>query len=299
MKIAIILNGISGKKKKFYRELLPPLQQKFDVEVFETKFADHACALAADCVNNHADVVISAGGDGTLNQVVNGLLSVPDKKLPALALLPLGSGNDFAHTLGATADATALIGLLQNQPVPVDVGHITCRNLEGNPKQHYFINECSLGMGPATVKQMERAPKWLSPNLRYLTSILKTFFTHQPEWVELKTEKQHWKGKARVVAIANGKTFGSKIYIAPDAEINDGIFNTFLVAEVPLLRFLVYLQVIKSGRKINYPAVTYSHARQVELHSPNEMLMEAEGELVGKLPAQITLLPGRLLVYKK
>lgn len=297
MKIAIILNGISGKKKKFYREILPALQQKFEVGVYETKFANHARELATACVTQDVDVIISAGGDGTLNQVVNGLFDAAGKKLPALAVLPLGSGNDFAHTLGATANATNLIKILQTQPTPVDVGHITCRGMDGNPKQHYFINECSLGMGPATVRQMERAPKWLSPNLRYLTSILKTFFTHQPEWVELRTEGEHWKGKARVVAIANGKTFGSKIYIAPDAEINDGIFNTFLVAEVPLLRFLIYLQVIKSGKKIDYPAVTYSKARQVELSSPNDMMIEAEGELVGKLPASIKMEAGKILFH--
>lgn len=297
MKIAIILNGISGKKKKFYRDILPALEQKFQVDVHETRFANHAYTLAVASVNSNVDVLISACGDGTLNQVVNGLLSVTDKKLPALALLPLGSGNDFANTLGVTADAKSLISLLERKPAPVDVGHITCRDMQGNPKQHYFINECSMGMGPATVRQMERAPKWLSPNLRYLTAILKTFFTHQPEWVELKTEERHWKGKARVVAIANGKTFGSKIYIAPEAKIDDGIFNTFLVAEVPLLRFLVYLQVIKSGKKINYPAVMYSTARQVELDSPNEAFIEAEGELVGKLPASVKIEPGKISFF--
>lgn len=295
MKVAIILNGISGKKKKFYRNILPVLQQKFNTEVFETKFANHAFELAAACIHDSVDVIISAGGDGTLNQVVNGMLSVADKKLPTLALIPLGSGNDFANTIGATTNVNSLTDLLlQNNPSLVDVGSIQCQDVKGNFKHHYFINECSLGMGPATVRQMEHAPKWLPPNLRYLTSIIKTFFTHKPEWVEIKTEKDHWKGKARVVAIANGKTFGSKIYIAPDAKIDDGIFNTFVVAEIPLLRFLLYLQVIKGGKKIDYPAVKYSKATSAELSSQESTMIEAEGELVGQLPASIKIEPKKI-----
>lgn len=301
MKIVVILNGVSKKKKKFYHFILPVLTQSFSVEVFETTFANHAHQLAAEAVLKKVDVIISAGGDGTLNQVLNGMMSVAhENNLPVLGLIPLGSGNDFANSANLRANPIDLLDLLKkNQPKPTDIGKVICRNSSNEVITHYFINVCSLGMGPATVQRMGKSPKWLSADFKYLLSIVQTFFTHKPEEVELQTPSWSWKGKARVVAIANGQSFGNKIYIAPDSKLDDGVFSTFISGNVPLLKFLLYLQQLKNKKRITDAQISYSNTANVEITSSNKLMLETEGELIGFLPASIEMLPRQIRFFRK
>ncbi len=296
MKIAIILNGISRKKKRFYQQILPSLQRRFSVEVFETLFSGHAIQLSGEAVIKGFDIILSAGGDGTLNQVVNGILKAPESyKLPVLGIIPLGSGNDFAGMMGVSGDPLQLLNFLdQNNPKSVDVGKISCHHKERGSVEKYFINVCSLGMGPATVHRLERLPRWMGTNFRYYVSVLNTFFTHPSEKFEVNTSGWTWKGNARVVAIANGKSFGNKIYIAPEARPDDGVFSTFIATDMPLLKFLFVLKTVKMKKIVRDHHVIYSTANELEITSPDPAWIEAEGELAGMLPARVEMQKGRI-----
>jgi len=289
--IAIILNGISRKKKFFYQTILPVLASKHAVEVRETKYAGHARELAAQAAQNKTEVILSAGGDGTLHQVLNGVFDAGTETQTTLGVIPLGSGNDFAGAVGATTNGKDILEIIARGGKPTDVGLILCKDFAAQDMTRYFINVCSMGMGPATIKQMEKAPLWVGVNGRYLTSILKTFFTHKPEQLELKTSTWNWQGKARVLAIANGKSFGNKIYLAPDAKQDDGLFNLFVAADLPLLKFLRYLQTIKKSRKVTDAGIYYAETNQIEISAPERVAIEAEGEAVGFLPATISIKP--------
>ncbi len=299
MKIAIILNGISRKKKRFYHKILPDLEKNFKVEVFETQYSGHATQLGHEVVKHGYDVILSAGGDGTLNQVVNGMLVSDSSKLPMLGIIPLGSGNDFAGMMNISGEASQLVNILK-EPTPslIDVGKITCLNREGSPVTRYFINVCSLGMGPATVQRLERLPRWLGTGLRYYVSVLSTFFTHPTEKFEVRTTDWTWQGNARVVAVANGKSFGNKIYIAPKAEPDDGVFSTFIATNMSLLKFLFVLQTVKMKKTVNDNRVLYATATSLELSSPDLAWIESEGELAGLLPARVELQKGKIQFLK-
>jgi diacylglycerol kinase (ATP) len=300
LKILIILNGISRKKNFFYREILPALQENFEITLAETAYANHATQLASEALSQGFDCVLSAGGDGTLHQVINGiLLNGNSDALPSIGVIPLGSGNDFATACGIEANATSIIKLLkENSPKPTDVGKILCEDSHGNKIQKYFINVCSLGMGPATVQQMEKSPKWMSADLRYFTAILKTFFTHEPEKILAKSENWEFSGRVRVFAVANGKSFGNKIFIAPDAKMEDGWLNTFLASDLPLAKFLWYLQTIKLKKKIADSRIMYSKVKEVTISGSQKALLEAEGEMVGQLPAQIAILEKHINFFR-
>ena len=296
MRIAIIINGISRKKKRFYQRILPSLKQKFIVEIFETQFSGHATQLSGEAVAKGFDVILSAGGDGTLNQVVNGMLkSTVPNKLPVLGIIPLGSGNDFAGMMGVSGHPQQLVKLLdESKPKHIDVGKISCSDKEGGSVEKYFINVCSLGMGPATVHRLERLPRWMGTSFRYYASVLNTFFTHPPEAFEVRTARWTWKGNARVVAIANGKSFGNKIYIAPEAQPDDGIFSTFIATDMALLKFLFVLITVKMKKIVHDHHVIYSTANELEIDSPIPAWIEVEGELVGLLPAHVEMQKGRI-----
>jgi diacylglycerol kinase (ATP) len=300
MRIAIILNGISRNKKKFYADFYPLLTKKFEVEVFETQSENHAIELAANATKNEFDVILSAGGDGTLHQVINGILnSQNNTRLPTVGIIPLGTGNDFARTCGIKSDVNQLIQLLEkNKAEPIDIGLVNCVDEKGKAAARYFINACSLGMGPEVVKRLKKSDRSLGPSLTYLKAITSTFFTHQPQEISAKSNSWEWKGKARVLAVANGKSFGNALYIAPDANTNDGQFNIFVAGDLPLWKFLLYLQTIKSGKKLTDPKITYGKVTALELTALESCAIEAEGEAIGFLPAKITLQPSRISFLK-
>lgn len=296
MKVAIILNGISRKKSTFYKSILPLLKEKFFVAVFETQYPAHATQLAIDAVLNRYDVILAAGGDGTLNQVLNGILTKDTtSSLPVLGVIPLGSGNDFAALMDVKAEPSQLIDLITNNKArSIDVGKISCVGKEGGLNERYFINVCSMGMGPATVQRIERLPRWLGPGLRYFTSVLNTFLTHPSERFEVISKGWTWEGKARVVAIANGKSFGNRIYIAHEAEPDDGLFNTLIATDMPLPKFLLTLQRLKSRQRVKDYSMIYATTNELQLSSPKPTFIEAEGEIAGYLPASVIMLKGRI-----
>lgn len=299
MKIFVILNGVSRKKAKFYREILPALRTNHDCIVEETLYSGHAIKLAQEATQQNFDCILSAGGDGTLNQVLNGMLLDNQADLPGLAIIPLGSGNDFAGSCGLKEDVHQLISLLdKNAPKATDVGNIICSDSSGGQAQKYFMNVASVGMGPATVLQMEKLPRWLGSDLRYLTAILHTFFTHRPTDLSIKSDTWSWNGKARVWAMANGQSFGNRIYIAQQSKSNDGIFDTFLASDVPLLKFLIYLQQLKGKKKLEDTKIQYNRGVSFEFTSSQNLAIEADGEIQGYLPAQVTVLPKRIKIYR-
>ncbi len=294
MTITIILNGLPKKKKKFFNKIYPALRQHFALDIFETQHAAHAEELAFQAGKNNAAIILASGGDGTLHQVVNGILK-SENTLPILGLIPLGSANDFASTCFLKSGPQQIVQLLQAmQPKPTDLGKIRCVASNGKETLRYFVNVCSVGMGPEVVKRLASSSQMLGPSFSYFTSILSTFISHRPQEVYCKAPSWEWKGKARVLALANGKAFGDSTYIAPEAEIDDGLLNSFIAGDLPLWKFLLYLQSIKGKKKIKDSMIHYNTTEQVELSSPAFCALEADGELIGRLPASIEIMRGKI-----
>lgn len=294
MKIVVILNGVSRKKHFFYTKILPVLRNSFAIEVLETQYPNHAKELAAQAAKQKTDVVLAAGGDGTLHQTLNGLYTSGTEVLPSLGIIPLGTGNDFAKLCGAKSDAHLLADQLRRKPLSTDVGKISCVNAQGEPVTEYFINVCSVGMGPEVVRRLQSSSRLWGAGITYVQAIVATFFTHRPHPLNIDAYDWKWRGKARVLAVANGKSFGNSIYIAPDARPDDGIFSTFLAGDLKLLKFLYCLQRIKSKKKVRDNRVFYNTCTSVNLTSEVPTFIEADGELAGMLPAKIELLPGAI-----
>lgn len=290
-KIVVILNGISRKKKKFYREILPDLSKKYWVDVWETGFRNHAVALGSEAVKLNPMAILAAGGDGTLNQVLNGIIKAAPTWSGGLGVIPLGTGNDFARIDNIKPTAPDIIERIERGGKLTDVGQVTCLNEQGQQSIRHFINVASLGMGPSVVRRLFKSNRSLGPTITYLKAITKTFLSHKPESVEIKADDWIWQGKLRVLAIANGPSFGSGMYIAPKAQPDDGLFNTFLVGKIPLLKFLWFLQLVKSKKKILDHHVQYGFCTKLSLSAPQACWIETEGELAGMLPAKIEIMP--------
>jgi YegS/Rv2252/BmrU family lipid kinase len=291
VKIVVVLNGVSWKKTLFYRQILPSLQSHFSVSVKETERAGHAEELASGALTDAPDFLLAAGGDGTLNQVINGVMKAGTRALPTLGLIPLGSGNDFARSANVSVDPEQLISLLRaNQPKLIDVGRAELLDEKGKPTVRFFINVCSIGMGPEVVQRIAREQNLLGPGFTYFKGIVTTFLSLKAVPIDVTcSEGWEWKGKARAFAIANGKSFGHAVYIAPDAELDDGVLNTFLATDFPMWRFLWYLQTIKGGKKVTDPNILYKIGKTFKVESSETLPVEAEGELIGFTPLNCTI----------
>lgn len=296
MRIAVILNGLSRKKRFFYSRLLPVISENHEAKVFETQSSTDAFTFSAQAVSEKYDLIIAAGGDGTINQVLNGMLSSGASKdeLPALSILPAGSGNDFARTVKITLSVKALKQRLETFNLGfMDVGLVT---YQSNSKEAntYFLNVASAGMGPEVLNKMASGKKTLGPAFAYYSAILQTFLTYRCMRVSIKTPEWNWSNKLRTLAIGNGKFFGSGLAIAPDAQPNDRIFSAFVCGNVSVLDFIRYTEKLKSSKKINHPKISYRTAQTLELTSETPCRIEADGELLGFLPARIEVLPARI-----
>lgn len=295
MKVAIILNGISRRKKFFYKTLLPAIRPIAEADVYETKTPADAVALASDAVEKKYDIVLAAGGDGTLHQVLNGILknSSEPGDLPVLGVIPLGSGNDFARTLHIKAQPGFMKSMLTARPAWIDVGNVQYE-LEGKSLEAYFINVADAGMGPEVIHALRNSKKRLGASVAYYAAILSAFFTYRCMRVQVKTSEWEWVNKLRTLAVGNGKFYGHGLCIAPGANVQDGKLDTFVCGDVSVFDFMRYSSALKNSREIRHSKIAYSHAKELLLLSETPCRIEADGELLGFLPARVAVIPGQI-----
>lgn len=261
------------------------------VEFKHTTGRKHAIELGRNAAVNGCDFLIGVGGDGTLYELVNGLLQseIPPQDLPVLGLLPYGSANDFARSAGINNSIEELIALiLSNSTKKIDLGRIV---LKQKQEIHFFVNIAGVGLGPLVVKSMEQSSRVLSPGFDYFRSILKGFLRYQKTNVSCSCGTWHWKGKLLQMAVANGRYFGNAICVAPEAVLDDGIFQLVIFGDLSIWDYLKNLGKLKKGFKIIHPEVHYYSSKEVVLESEKPCGIEADGEYIGLLPATLSVLP--------
>lgn len=297
MKVAVVLNGISLEKDNFYRNYFPAISIVCTPQIFETRSANDAVALASKAVDKRFDIIFAAGGDGTLNQVVNGVLQGREDaaNLPAIGVIPIGIGNDFARGMEIKDEPAELTQLIKNfKPAYIDAGIVRFTTKEGTEEQQYFVNIAELGMGPEVVRKVLASDRIFGLAMSYFQAIVATFFTHGPVEVKLVADQWQWQGKLRTLAIANSKYLGHGLCIAPHAIPDDGIFEAVVYGKVSLFDFLRHSGSLKQGKKVEHPQVAYRQVRRIAMTSATECPIEADGELLGWLPASVEMLPRKL-----
>lgn len=299
-KAVIILNGISLKKKLFYHEYLPAISEVFDAEVHETLSKNDAKALAAKFSEKYPDVILAAGGDGTLNQVVNGILKgrEGETKVPPLGIIPIGSGNDFARGAGLKSVHQTLEKLVAFKPRPIDVGLIEFNRFppdgSGERGSAYFVNMADIGMGPQVVGKVLASGRPFGSAVAYYKSILNTFLTYKPMVVTAHGDDWEWRGKVRTLAVANGPYYGHGLCVAPDAKMDDRSFSVFICGDVSMFDFIMHTGSLKKGKTITMEEVLYKSTTSIEFTSEAPCPIEGDGEMMGWLPAKVTMIERQL-----
>lgn len=293
MKVVFVVNNKNNRLAK----VLPSLAQACEkatlgnVQFVSTLQRKHAIELAQQATENGCNYLIAVGGDGTLHEVVNGILqaNIPADDYPVLGLLPQGSANDFARTTGISNSVEALVEMIQSNTIQkIDLGKIV---LQQPQETRYFINIAGIGLGAQVAKNLEGSSNRFGPGFNYFKHIIKGFLTYDKKEVSCTGSTWQWKGKLLLMAVANGRYFGNAICIAPDAKLTDGQFQVAIFGELSIWDYLKNLGKLKKGVKINHPQVNYHAAHEVLLKSTDACGIEADGEYVGLAPATISVLP--------
>ena len=291
----IIVNGTPAKRKRFEQYFKAAITEKYHTEIVHTEFAGHAVEQARRAAESLPDGILAAGGDGTLNQVINGVLQ-SGKNVP-VGIIPLGTGNDFAAHCGINS-VEKILELLNSEALRTDVGLVRGLDSASNPATRYFINIASIGLGPEVVHRLENSSRRLGPDLTYVLETVKAFFKQIPTELIAETPEWKWSGKIRAFAIANGSRFGSGLYVAPDARPDDGLLSTFSAGDVPLITFLYFLLRIKSKQKVTHRKARYDACKFIQLSAPHSTFIETDGELACLLPASIEVIPQAIKIFR-
>ncbi len=293
MKIVFVVNNKNNRLAKVLPRLDQYCQQTNmgSVQFISTLRKKHAIELAKQATENGCDYMIAVGGDGTLHEVINGVLqsNIPANEYPAIGLLPHGSANDFARTARISNSIEELIKLIQsNTTQKIDLGKII---LQQTQETRYFINIAGVGLGPEVVQNLEQSSSVLGPGFNYFKHIIKGFLSYVKKEVSCTSSTWQWKGKLLQMAVANGRYYGNAICTAPDAKLTDGQFQVVIFGDLSIWDYLKNLGNLKKGVKINLPQVSYHDANEVLLESNDSCGIEADGEYVGLAPATISVLP--------
>jgi len=240
---------------------------------------------------------VAVGGDGTVNEVLNGLVveGTVDPEV-ALGIIPWGTGADFSRTAGIPRHyAEAGRKLLRMETRPVDLGRITCLR-DGREVERYFINAAGLGFDGEVAELANRFPKVLGGTITYLTCLFISLVTYRNKSVELSFDVQHVRGRLNSAIVCNGRYLGGGMFMAPGAAFDDGIFDVVILGNLNKFEVVVNLPRLYKGTHLTHPKVSLCHAREVHVEARERMFLQADGELVGEAPATFQIVPGALRV---
>lgn len=254
--------------------------------------------------------ILVGGGDGTLNEIVTGLMSaeraqaepapVDSPEMPILGLLPLGSGWDFARALGLPRDLSGALELVkQGETRVVDIGRVEFRDAAGAKRSRFFANEASAGLSGGTVRLVGNLSKRVGPRLGFLLGAVGAILSHRPldAAVEVDGLSVH-EGPLSMIVAANGCYFGAGMKVAPQAAVDDGELEVVVVRGLSLARLLLNLPRLALGLHAGHPSVSFHSARSVSV-MPKEAgaPIDLDGESVGTLPMYAEILPKALRVF--
>ncbi len=292
-KIVFVFHGKFKGSKQITR-IEQVFGNAYQLEFMFTEFAGHATALAKQAVLGGAQIVIAAGGDGTNNEVANGLMQAGNPNVK-MGLLPNGTGNDFAKTVKVTDSIEVLKALIESNAVKqIDLGRLNYKNEQGGDANCYFINIADVGLGGFIAKKIAGSGKRLGAFLTFQKAIVTTFLTYKHMRVKATADGFTYEGRVLSYIIANGKYFGAGLGIAPGADPTDGQFEIVLGAEISLWDYLTNLGKVRNCQKIIHPQMTYHNAKQVSIEAPEPLPIDMDGEFIGYTPLKVSIVSGAL-----
>jgi YegS/Rv2252/BmrU family lipid kinase len=302
VKATVILNPVSGRGRG--DKLLPTLKRilsasDLDFNLLQTDWPWHAAELAEAAARQGVEAVIAAGGDGTVNEVINGLMHarLDGFAKSALGVLSIGTGNDFAASLNLPAKLEDAIGAItRNTRRLVDVGLLNGCDF---PSGRYFGNCVGIGFDAAGGILAEKIT-WARGSIAYLIAALQNIFIYyKAPTLEIQLDAENMHMPSLLVSIMNGKRIGGGFLTAPDAKPDDGLFDLCIAEEVSRPRMLTLLPHFLRGTQVSQPEIQMKQARMLKITATKGVMpIQADGEILDDACREVSIeiLPGQLEV---
>jgi YegS/Rv2252/BmrU family lipid kinase len=292
----VAAGGKTGKVWPVIEQELRALDLAFDHRLTDAR--GHATTLAREGVEKGYEMMVAVGGDGTVNEVVNGLMSPEGEAAEAvLGVVITGRGSDLARTIGIPSDySEACARLAGERTTTVDLGLVEFHE-EGEPRQRYFVNVGGGGFDGEVAERANRAPDFMGGTIPYLSSVVTTLITYQNKDVELiLDEEEPMQMVAYSVVVANCQYFGGGMRVAPDADPHDGLFDVIVAGDMDKMDFLMTVPKMYEGTHLTHPQVDAYRARRVEVRSQQRLVLQVDGEVCGEGPLTFQIVPSALQI---
>jgi diacylglycerol kinase (ATP) len=293
-RLVLIVNPRAGRGQ-VGREM-PALERRIiagrlDYAVVETERAGHAAELAREALQEGDRFLVAVGGDGTINEVVNGMIEDdrPVADDAVLGAVAAGSGSDFVRTFGLpSAVTTAVRHLLADRLFQIDIGKVTYRQ-ESEERSRYFANIAEVGLGGQMVRRATGLPSFLGRGRRFLGFWL-SLAGYRPCEVEVRADRREYRGRAVNVVVANGQFFGGGMRLSPRSYPSDGKLDV-QVSIGPRSDAFTMLPQVYQGEHLPHKNIKELKGSEVTVTAERPLRIEADGELLGTTPATFTVLP--------
>jgi len=297
LRTKVIVNPVAGarstrRKWPIISRLLERVGLAFDFNY--TEGVGHAIELARMAASDGYRYLVAVGGDGTVNEVANGILISPNAAATSLGVVSTGTGSDFARSAGLARDyATACKNLKSSKRLTIDVGVVECQ-FRGKTQERFFVNSAGVGFDAAVVKETERFPKFFGGTVPYVAGLLRTLFIYKNKPVVIKIGDEVERTRVLNVVVANGGYLGGGMHIAPEAELCDSLLDIAIVGDMGKFELLRELPKVYKGTHVNHPKFKMKKTAHATIESPETMLVYADGELLGECPASFRVVPKAL-----
>ncbi|MFE8701338.1 diacylglycerol kinase [Cytobacillus sp. FJAT-54145] len=286
----IIYNPTSGREifKKHLSEVLRKLEEAgYETSCHATTGPGDATKAAEIAVERRYDLVVAAGGDGTINEVVNGLAEKDYR--PKLGIIPVGTTNDFARAVHIPRDIEVAVDIIvKGDTIPVDIGRIN---------EKYFINIAGGGRITELTYEVPSKLKTMLGQLAYYLKGVEMLPSIRATEVNIEYDGKLFEGEAMLFLVGLTNSVGGFEKLAPDSSINDGMFSLLILKKTNLADFIRVATLAIRGEHVNDPLVIYTKANRIKVHSEEKIQLNLDGEFGGLVPAEFVNLYRHLEVF--
>jgi YegS/Rv2252/BmrU family lipid kinase len=272
-------------------------------EAYMTKGPGDAVIFAKKAVSEKARLLVCVGGDGTLNEVVNGIM-MHEKSIRSdvmLGFIPNGTGCDFVRTVSIPQDIEQAMDLIASGHTrSIDLGVLFFKNHKGRDRCRYFHNITSFGLGGEVAQRVNRATKALGPFVSFMWATLISIFLYGTKSIRIlidgsfEKEVSVWN-----VVVANGQYHGGGMWVAPDASVCDGLLHVTIIGDLTIPEVFLNLSKLYNGRIYDIGKVITQTCKKMAAISDDQVLLEVDGEQPGMLPVVVKTVPGALEIIAK
>jgi diacylglycerol kinase (ATP) len=296
-KMFFIVNPVSAGRKTLkewpvFENHLKEKGYKFDW--IYTDYPEHATIITREVIKSGYDLIVSVGGDGTMNEILNGFFEnglIINSEVK-LAVFARGTGCDFIRSFGIKRGFEDFVKILEkNEVQKLDVGKVSFNHASEQVVTKYFLNISDVGLGGETTRRVNKTKKHLKGFLAFLIGAMLTILKYRNKTIKLEIDGKVIKNeKINSVIVANAKYFGGGMYISPNSEVNDGLLDIIVIGDLNTFELIRDFHLIYNGKHLTHQKISHYKAKKVKITSEPIALLEFDGEQQGTTPAEFDII---------